>query len=172
MQHYHDDDSDTRRLPALFDSRSGLGNGKHDMIRRVRTSVWARLDSVPDHQRWRRLTTFWRSAHFDPTMLPIEDIHWLDRCRSLAINSCALCTRPNRSVDHGGKAFISGRGRYDDNGTFDIHKPGQVEHNIGADTHTVNLVGGPLRAQCAFPFHEGCWRILERALESGSELQL
>jgi hypothetical protein len=87
---------------------------------------------------------------YDPAVLQIKDIKWLDRCRAIAMNASV------------GKAYISGRGRYDDYGSFDIKQPGRDPNDTGEDC--LNCTAYTEGEDVSFPFHEACFEILARSL--------
>jgi hypothetical protein len=49
--------------------------------------------------------SFYEEHSYDPDKLSRGDVQWLDRCRALALNG---------ELQGRKKAFLSGRGRYDD----------------------------------------------------------
>ena len=92
---------------------------------------------------------------YDPYKLQADDVRWIDRCRCLAFNPNA----PGVT-----KAYISGRGRYDDYGSFDVRRPGSDPNDDHDRTHTCFFAFSPDESS-SFPFHEECYRILAKALE-------
>ncbi|KAF9690589.1 hypothetical protein EKO04_011428 [Ascochyta lentis] len=98
---------------------------------------------------------YYEGCSFDPRLLALEDIKWLDRCRTLGYNAQASGIT---------KAFISGLGRYDDYGSFRIKKPGNDPNDIGADEYDCYRAGGGDIDDSTFPFHEACYRVLARNL--------
>jgi hypothetical protein len=87
---------------------------------------------------------------YDPAVLQIKDIKWLDRCRAIAMNASV------------GKAYISGRGRYNDYGSFDIKQPGRDQNDTGEGC--LNCTAYTEGEHVSFPFHEACFEILARSL--------
>ncbi|KAI4952670.1 hypothetical protein J4E91_003142 [Alternaria rosae] len=95
---------------------------------------------------------------FDPRLLRLDDVRWINRVRALAIN-------------HERKAYISGRGRYDDYGFLDIKGPGRDPNDPGEDAlNLTSYTGG--EGNQAFPFHEACFDILAMSigLENGRDI--
>ncbi|CAO2649834.1 Nn.00g011260.m01.CDS01 [Neocucurbitaria sp. VM-36] len=99
-------------------------------------------------------TTDDTASMYDPTTLPPENIQWIDRCRCIAFNAKASGIT---------KVFISGRGRYDDYGSFQIKKPGNDLNDTGSDNHTCFYTYDN-NDDPAFPFHEACFKILAKTL--------
>lgn len=97
---------------------------------------------------------FVEQASYDPTVLEDYDVKWVDRCRVLAFNVFAPGVR---------KAFISGRGRYDDYGNFSVKKPGKHPNDSGMSEH-ICFYTYENEEPPAFPFHEACFRVLARSL--------
>ncbi|KAF2702894.1 hypothetical protein K504DRAFT_463925 [Pleomassaria siparia CBS 279.74] len=91
---------------------------------------------------------------YDPIVLSPKDLTWLDRCRCLAFNAAATGVT---------KAFISGRGRYSDYGSFDVRQPGRDPNDTGEDYHTC-FHTSDTNETVSFPFHETCYYILARSL--------
>lgn len=60
-------------------------------------------DSTEDETN--SMFSFYEEHSYDPDKLTQEDVQWLDRCRALALNG---------EMEGRKKAFLSGRGRYDD----------------------------------------------------------
>lgn len=102
------------------------------------------------------LNAYEEKHSYDPTKLRLEDTQWLNRCRGLGFNSKAT------SIS---KAFFSGRGRYDDYGSFDVRKPG-TDPNDSGERHLTAYWSYESDGDetCAFPFHEACFEVLARAL--------
>lgn len=91
---------------------------------------------------------------YDPEKLQADEVRWLNRSRALSFN-------PNASGIT--KAFISGRGRYDDYGSFSVRKPGQDLNDPHEDDLTCFHAYNPDQIPC-YPFHEECYKILAKVL--------
>ncbi|KAF1846217.1 uncharacterized protein K460DRAFT_386525 [Cucurbitaria berberidis CBS 394.84] len=101
-----------------------------------------------------RMHSYEEQTTYDPSILNPEDVKWIDRCRCLGFNADA----PGVT-----KAFISGRGTYNDYGGFDIKKPGRDPNDTGEDQHSCFYSYDP-NTLPAFPFHEACFDILAKSL--------
>jgi hypothetical protein len=74
---------------------------------------------------------------------------WLDQCRCLSFNS------------ETNKAYISGRGEYDDWGAFNVTEAGNDPNDSGEkELDCFDAVA----SYTSFPFHEACWKVLARVL--------
>lgn len=91
---------------------------------------------------------------YDPEKLQADEVRWLNRSRVLAFNPDASGMT---------KAFISGRGRYDDYGSFSVRKPGRDPNDNHEDDLTCYCAYNPDQIPC-FPFHEECYKILAKVL--------
>jgi hypothetical protein len=134
--------------PPLPDNQRELG------------SSWSQASdlSIPEE------STFYDGGHelyfdgdsdsYDPEYLHFQDTRWLDRCRCLAQNTTTPVT----------KVFLSGRGRYNDYGSFVVMKPGTDPNDTGESLH--NCCGGSdfWEGRQSFPVHEACLEVLARSL--------
>ncbi|KAI4639723.1 hypothetical protein J4E93_009077 [Alternaria ventricosa] len=95
---------------------------------------------------------------FDPRLVGLDDVMWINRVRALALN-------PER------KAYISGRGRYSDYGSLDIEGPGRDPNDPGEYSLNITSYASGDEQQ-AFPFHEACFDILAKSigLEKGRDI--
>ncbi|KAF3047594.1 hypothetical protein E8E12_010671 [Didymella heteroderae] len=91
---------------------------------------------------------------YDPEKLEADEVRWLNRSRALSFNPDASGIT---------KAFISGRGRYDDYGSFRVRKPGQDRNDNHEDDLTCFHAYNPDQIPC-YPFHEECYKILSKVL--------
>ena len=87
---------------------------------------------------------------FDPRLIGLDDVRWINRVRALALN-------PER------KAYISGRGRYYDYGSLDIEGPGRDPNDPGEGSLNITSYASGDEQQ-AFPFHEACFDILAKSI--------
>ncbi|KAI4908463.1 uncharacterized protein J4E92_010862 [Alternaria infectoria] len=87
---------------------------------------------------------------FDPRLIGLDDVKWINRVRALALN-------PER------KAYISGRGRYYDYGSLDIEGPGRDPNDPGEGSLNITSYASGDEPQ-AFPFHEACFDILAKSI--------
>jgi hypothetical protein len=87
---------------------------------------------------------------FDPRLIGLDDVKWINRVRALALN-------PER------KAYISGRGRYYDYGSLDIEGPGRDPNDPGEGSLNITSYASGDEQQ-AFPFHEACFDILAKSI--------
>jgi hypothetical protein len=96
---------------------------------------------------------------YDPRLLRLEYLMWLNRSRVLALNQ-----------DSDPKPYISGRGRYDGGGRFYVQKPGRDPNDLGKTYLAVTAYAE--EETMAFPFHEACFDILAKqvGLEKGREI--
>lgn len=94
-------------------------------------------------------------SSYDPRLLGLKDIRWLDRCRTLGYNAQATGIT---------KTFVSGLGRYDDYGSFVIKRSGSDPNDLGADEYDCYTAGGGDVEDPTFPFHEACYRVLSACL--------
>ena len=101
-----------------------------------------------------KMYKYYEEHSYDPSILKFDDLQWTARCRCLAFNAAATGTT---------KAFISGRGRYDDYGSFEVMKRGRDVNDTGKDYHQCFYSFEP-NEEAAFPFHEACYRIFSRNL--------
>ncbi|KAF2623114.1 hypothetical protein BU25DRAFT_462263 [Macroventuria anomochaeta] len=106
---------------------------------------------------------YYEETSYDPRLLALKDIKWLDRCRTLGYNAQA----PDVT-----KAFISGLGRYVDYGSFEIVKAGNDPNDIGADEYDCYTAGGGDVDDPTFPFHEACYRVLAKYLECSDSKEI
>lgn len=97
---------------------------------------------------------YMEQASYDPTLLQDDDVRWIDRCRVLAINDAAPGVK---------KVFMSGRGRYDDYGSFSIRKRGKDPRDTGMNDHSC-FETYDADIPPAYPFHEACFQVLTRRL--------
>lgn len=91
---------------------------------------------------------------YDPILLQPEDVRWIDRCRCLAFNAGASGIS---------KTYISGRGRYDDYGSFSVRRQGLDPNDTGED-HLTCFFTYDGDHESSFPFHEECYKILANSL--------
>jgi hypothetical protein len=105
-----------------------------------------------------KMYKYFEERSYDPSILEFDDLEWTARCRCLAFNAAATGAT---------KAFISGRGRYDDYGSFQVMKRGRDINDTGKDFHQCYSFGS--NEETAFPFHEACYRIFSRSLGYGDE---
>jgi hypothetical protein len=87
---------------------------------------------------------------FDPRLLRLDDYMWINRCRALAINDQR-------------KAYISGRGRYNDYGYFDVMGDRRDPNDPGDSPLNLTSYNEGEENQ-AFPFHEACFDILAKSI--------
>jgi hypothetical protein len=99
--------------------------------------------------------TYFEEESYDPRKLDLKDVKWLDRCRTLGFNAEALGIT---------KAFISGRGRYDDYGRFGIKKMAKDPNDPGLDEYNCYSDYDSEGSAPTFPFHEECYWVLARHL--------
>ncbi|KAG9194263.1 hypothetical protein G6011_04298 [Alternaria panax] len=99
---------------------------------------------------------------FDPRLIRLEDLLWLNRSRALALN--------HESDRDYSKAYFSGRGLYGGLGGFDVKKPGRDPNDPGESSLNVTAYDG--EENMAFPFHEACFNILANSIgpEKGSKV--
>ncbi|KAH7092485.1 hypothetical protein FB567DRAFT_588761 [Paraphoma chrysanthemicola] len=104
--------------------------------------------------------SYYEKHAYDPDKVTKEGVQWTDRCRVLGLNT---------DLDEEKKAFISGRGRYDDLYDFRIKKAGLDPKDNGHSEHSVfhayepNEPGEEQQIP-TFPFHEECYKLLARRL--------
>lgn len=101
-----------------------------------------------------RMDAYEERHAYDPEKLQADEVRWLNRSRVLAFNPDA----PGVT-----KAFVSGRGRYDDYGSFSVRKPGNDPNDDHGDNLNCYHAYNPDQIPC-FPFHEECYKILARVL--------
>jgi hypothetical protein len=102
---------------------------------------------------------YYEEYSYDPSVSKFENFQWINRCRCLAFNTAATGVT---------KAFISGRGQYDDYGSFIVVKEGSDANDTGEGYHTCYFSSDP-NGMFAFPFHEACYKILSRRLSCDDE---
>ncbi|KAI8932283.1 hypothetical protein NX059_010480 [Plenodomus lindquistii] len=149
--------------PVDFDARSATWSDDSDISVPIQWQPYP----VDGAKSWPEDITF------DPTILSVEDVAWIDRCRCLAINTSASLDPASHNGSKDGRAFISGRGQYDDFGHFNVRKLGRDKYDNRAVCHIAYTDWGneDESQRGAFPFHEECWRILERCLEAKTGMQ-
>jgi hypothetical protein len=130
-----------------------------------RNDTWSQASDLDIEASWQpyndkaetsSMFSYTEKGSYDPGFLQKEDIKWLNRCRALAWNSSA-------GPDGEGKAFISGRGRYDDYGAFNVKKRGREEWDTGAEQLSCTSYLGEEEQVC-FAWHEACFGILCKSL--------
>jgi hypothetical protein len=102
---------------------------------------------------------YYEEYSYDPSVSKFENFQWINRCRCLAFNTAATGVT---------KAFISGRGQYDDYGSFRVLKEGSDANDTGEDHYSCYFSSDP-NDMYAFPFHEACYKILSRRLGCDDE---
>jgi hypothetical protein len=102
---------------------------------------------------------YYEEYSYDPSVSKFENFQWINRCRCLAFNTAATGMT---------KAFTSGRGKYDDYGSFRVLKEGSDANDTGEDHHSCYFSSDP-NDMYAFPFHEACYKILSRRLGCDDE---
>jgi hypothetical protein len=126
---------------------------------------WSQASDLTIDERWQpfeerdeaaSMYSYNEKNAYDPAIMQIKDIRWLDRCRASAFNPSAGQT---------GKGYISGRGRYSDYGSFDIKKPGTDPNDTGEAE--LNCTSYNEEEHVSFPWHEACFEILAKSLGCG-----
>lgn len=119
-------------------------------------SIWEGFD--PYKSRYdddlKSLDSYEERQSYDPEKLRADEVRWLNRCRALSFNPDASGIT---------KAYISGRGRYSDYGSFDVMKPGRDPNDNGEQNLTCFHAYNPDETP-TYPFHEECYKILSRVL--------
>jgi hypothetical protein len=113
-------------------------------------SIWEGFNPYENHD----MDSYEEAQSYDPDKLQAEEIRWLNRCRALSFN-------PNASGIT--KAFISGRGRYDDYGGFRVVTTGRDPNDNHEGDLTCFHAYNPDEIPC-YPFHEECYKILAKVL--------
>ncbi|KAL1592714.1 hypothetical protein SLS60_011130 [Paraconiothyrium brasiliense] len=96
---------------------------------------------------------------YDPEKLKRKDVAWLERGHVLGFNPEA----PGVT-----KAFISGRGSYEDYGSFNVVRPGHDPNDPQLGSYTCYTSYEP-DVLPTYPFHEGCLQVLAKSLGLGKE---
>ncbi|KAF2822617.1 hypothetical protein CC86DRAFT_80701 [Ophiobolus disseminans] len=92
---------------------------------------------------------------YDPIGLSRRDVKWMDRCRVLAINA---------DLESGKRAFISGRGQYDESFGFIVEKYGSDPREPHWGKHMAHHCYDGDAETNTFPFHEECYKVLAKCL--------
>ncbi|KAH5253954.1 hypothetical protein HBI71_143270 [Parastagonospora nodorum] len=95
--------------------------------------------------------SYYEKQSYDPGKLSREDVQWLDRSRVLALN---------RELEGRKKAFLSGRGRYNDYFDFKVQSLGPDPRDTDESTHCTYHAYEPEKEVPSFPVHEACFKIL------------
>ncbi|KAF1944979.1 hypothetical protein EJ02DRAFT_420029 [Clathrospora elynae] len=98
--------------------------------------------------------SFIEKQTYDPGILQPEDVKWANRNRCLAFNPSA----PGVT-----KAYISGRGWYEDFGKFRVLKPGRDPNDTG-EIFLTCFYAYESDEIASFPFHEACFEVLAKTL--------
>ncbi|KAF1837106.1 hypothetical protein BDW02DRAFT_577371 [Decorospora gaudefroyi] len=116
---------------------------------------WSQASELPMTQRWGNKSDEDDSdVHdYDPGLFREMDTKWITRCRALGLNSDA---------PGGPKAFISGRGYYDEYGYFEVVKPGRDPNDTGESS--LCCTSYDEERNIAYLFHEACFEILAKSL--------
>ncbi|KAF2119207.1 hypothetical protein BDV96DRAFT_567199 [Lophiotrema nucula] len=99
--------------------------------------------------------SYYEQHSYDPYVLKKGDTTWLGRCRCLGFNPDA------KGIT---KAFISGRGTYDDYGRFRVRESSDDPNAPDEEDGLPCFSSYDENALPAFPFHETCYELLARAL--------
>ncbi|KAF2175171.1 hypothetical protein K469DRAFT_743420 [Zopfia rhizophila CBS 207.26] len=104
----------------------------------------------------------WMEEHsYDPEVISEDELVWLEDCRCLGFNADA----PGIS-----KAFISGRGSYDNHGDFLVRESGDDPNDPETGNYScyqsLNANDTPV-----FPFHEACHKVLARSLTGHDDVE-
>jgi hypothetical protein len=83
--------------------------------------IYASWDPHKERDETESMYSYHEKQAYDPAVLQIKDIKWLDRCRALTVNPS---TR---------RSYISGRGRYDNYGSFVVKQPGRDLDDTGEE---------------------------------------
>jgi hypothetical protein len=108
-----------------------------------------------DHDDTDSMYSWYEKNSYDPETLKRQDAQWTDRCRVLGLN---------KNLDGAKRAFISGRGRYEDLFDFKIKKSGSDPRDPVLSSHPVYHCYEPDAEIATFPFHEECFKLLTRCL--------
>ena len=120
-------------------------------------SLWDGWNPYNDDDRDAKYGSYksFEDVCYDPTLLPLADIQWTDRCRALGWN--------DDSMD-GTRAFFTRRGRYDDYGNFNTPNPRHGQEDSWEETNFPCYSSLERGEEAVFPFHEACYTILAKCL--------
>jgi hypothetical protein len=104
-----------------------------------------------------KLDPFHKKRSYNPIKFQLRDAQWTNRCRILCIDA-ELKER---------KAFLSGRGRYDNYFDFRLVRAGNDPRDTEADSHPCCRSYEPKENATGFPMHEACFDVLTRCLGYG-----